>query len=89
MPDDIDVALGLIAEKAVEKRWEFSSSVDYLHWSIGGKLERPRASKHTYHRWIFKLRLLCFGVALKRLNETRVPKPPTTGVSVGTIGVPE
>lgn len=63
-------------------RWELGASMDLLHWSIGFKLERPRPSKHTFHRWIFKVRVLCFGVALKRMNETREPKPRTVGITI-------
>lgn len=58
-----------------QKNWEVEPSLDWMHWSAGVKVEIPRHTKHNFHRYIIKLRLLCFGVAFKRLNDGRVPKP--------------
>lgn len=49
-------------------------SVDWFHWSIGFKFERPRHTKHNFDLWIFKLRFLCFGWAIHRRNTERVAK---------------
>lgn len=61
-------------ETVSQRRWQLSGSVNYLHWSVGLKLEIPRATKHNYQRWSIKVRVLCFGAQLTRLNDTRVPK---------------
>lgn len=57
-------------------------SLDLLHWSIGFKLEIPRATKYNYDLWVFKIRVLCMGLALHRLNDKRVEKPSPKSLQV-------
>lgn len=60
-------------------KFKIVPSYDPLHWSIplGIKLEIPRATKYNFDRWAGQIRVACFGLALHRLNDTRVAKPST------------
>lgn len=59
-----------------KSRWELEPSVDWLHLSLGIRLEIPRHTKYNFHRWVLKIRVLFFGLALKRKNDHRVAKAP-------------
>lgn len=61
-------------ETTVSERWGCGANVNWLHLSVGIKLELPRNTKHTHVRWAVKLRLLFWGVYLTRKNEKRIAK---------------
>lgn len=58
----------------MEEQYEITPSVNFMHWSVGVKVEIPRKTKHNYHLWILKLRFLCFAIQIARRNEQRVAK---------------
>lgn len=67
------------------RRWELEPSQNFCHLSLGLKVEIPRHTKHNHHRYIITVRVLFWGLSLKRLNEQRIPKRAPVPLHEGNI----